>query len=131
MKRLACAIAVFALASLSLAATNLNSSKSNAYRLTYSTTLVTPAQAAAILAELDKTPGMDEAAMKGALPPLLKKNGVDPARVKKTIVRPDKERKRISVIILDRLEDESRAIAVSDEGVPSNKPVKKGSTSKK
>ncbi len=134
MKNLARVIAVLILATASLAeaATNLNSSRSNIYRLTYSTTLVTPAQAAAILADLDKTPGMDEAALKRALPQILKKNGVDPARVKKTLVRPgDKERKSMSVIILDRPEDEAAAIAVSDEGVPSDKPTKKGGTTKK
>ncbi len=133
MKHLARTAAVLVgMASLAGAATNLNSSRSNIYRLTYSTTLVTPAQAAAILADLDKTPGMDEAALKRALPQILKKNGVDPARVKKTLVRPgDKERKSMSVIILDRPEDEPAAIAVSDEGVPADKPTKKGGTTKK
>ena len=134
MKDLARGIAVLILATASLAeaATNLNSSRSNIYRLTYSTTLVTPAQAAAILADLDKTPGMDEAALKRALPQILKKNGVDPARVKKALFRPgDKERKTMSVIILDRPEDEAAAIAVSDEGVPADKPTKKGGTTKK
>ncbi len=133
MKHLARTAAVLVgMASLAGAATNLNSSRSNIYRLTYSTTLVTPAQAAAILADLDKTPGMDEAALKRALPQILKKNGVDPARVKKTLVRPgDKERKSMSVIILDRPEDEPAAIAVSDEGVPAAKPPKKGGTTKK
>jgi hypothetical protein len=134
MKHLArtAAVLVFGMASLAGAAISLNSSRSNIYRLTYSTTLVTPAQAAAILADLDKTPGMDEAALKRTLPQILKKNGVDPARVKKTLVRPgDKERKSMSVIILDRPEDEAAAIAVSDEGVPGTKPAKKGSTTKK
>jgi hypothetical protein len=120
------------MASLAGASINLNSSRSNIYRLTYSTTLVTPAQAAAILADLDKTPGMDEVALKRALPQILKKNGVDPAHVKKTLIRPgDKERKSMSVIILDRPDDEPAAIAVSDEGVPTDKGTKKGGTSKK
>ena len=115
MKRLACVIAAaLLLVSLAGAAVNLNSSKSNAYRLTYSTTLVTSEQAAAILAELDKTPRMDEAAIKQALPALLKKHGVDPAKVKKTIVRRD-ERKNPSIIILDKPEDEAAAIAADDE----------------
>ncbi len=133
MKHLARPIAVLilAMASLADAAANLNLSKSNIYRLTYSTALVTPAQAAAILADLDKTPGMDEAALKRALPQILKKNGVDPARVKKTLFRPDKERKSMSVIILDRPEDEAAAIAVSDEGASGSKPTKKGSATKK
>jgi hypothetical protein len=123
MKRQACVIAAsLLLVSLAGAATNLNSSKSNAYRLTYSTALVSPAQAAAILAELDKTPRMDEAAVKQALPALLKKNGVDPAKVKKTIVTRN-ERKSLSIIILDKPEDEAAAmkIVVSEPGVPADK----------
>ena len=40
--------------SISWAATNLNSSKSNVYRLVYPGDLVTQEQASAILAELDK-----------------------------------------------------------------------------
>jgi hypothetical protein len=63
MRRMACVIAaVSVLASLAEAATNLNSSKSDCCRMTFSERIVTPAQAAAILAELDKTPRMDEAA---------------------------------------------------------------------
>jgi hypothetical protein len=122
---------MLATAWFALAATNLNSSKSNAYRLTFSTTLVTPAQASAILAELDKTPGLDEAALKVALPPLLKKNGIDPAKVKKTLIRPGgADRKSSSIILLDRAEDEAAAIAVSDEGAGGQKPVKKSSVAR-
>jgi len=55
-----------------------------------------------------------------------------PARVRKTLIRPDdKERKSISIFLLDKAEDEAAAIAVSDEGAPSAKPAKKGGTSKK
>lgn len=120
MKNLNRLTAVLVLASLALtfpavASINLNSSRSNIYRVAYSTTLINPKQAAAILEDLDKTPGMDEAAIKRALPQLLKKNGVDPAKVKKILVRPDKERKSISVIVIDRLEDESAAIAATDK----------------
>ena len=43
-----------AVASLAIAAINLNSSKSNIYRLTYPTDLVSREQAKAMLAELDK-----------------------------------------------------------------------------
>ena len=134
MKATACGavVLILAMASPVRAAINLNSSKSNAYRLTYSTTAVTPAQAAAILADLDRTPGMDEAALKQALPQILKKTGVDPARVRKILIRPaNKERKSMSVIVLDRPEDEAAAIAVSDEGAPGNKPAKKGGAPKK
>jgi hypothetical protein len=117
MKRLACVIAaVLLMVSLAGAATNLNSSKSNYYRMTYSTAVVTPAQAAAILADLDKTPGMDEAKIKRVLTQQgFARHGVDPARVKKILIRPDKERKSISIIILDKPADEAAAIAADDE----------------
>jgi hypothetical protein len=129
MKHLARLTAVLALASLALpspamASINLNSSKSNIYRVAHSTTLMTAAQAAAILADLDKTPGMDEAAIKRALPQLLKKNGVDPAKVKETVVRRDKGGKTFSIILLDKSEDLPAAIAVSDPGAPSDKSEK-------
>lgn len=129
MKHLARLTAVLVLASLALtspavAAINLNSSRSNIYRVAHSTTLMTPKQASAILEELDKTPGMDEAAIKRALPQLLKKNGVDPAKVKETVVRRDKGRKSLSIILLDKSEDLPAAIAVSDEGTPSDKSDK-------
>jgi hypothetical protein len=119
MKRVACVIAaVLLLVSLAGAATNLNSSKSNAYRMTYSKVILTPAQAEAVLAELDKTPQMDEAAIKQALPGLLKKNGVDAAKVKKTIVKRDSQSKSISIILLDNPADESAAVAADDESAP-------------
>ena len=85
MKHLARLTAVLVLVSLALtspavANNNLNSSRSNIYRLAYSTDAINPRQAAAILEALDKMQRMDEAAIKAALPELLKKNGVDPAR---------------------------------------------------
>jgi hypothetical protein len=135
MKHIARLTAVLVLASLAftspaVANHNLNSSRSNIYRLAYSTDAINPRQAAAILEALDKMQRMDEAAIKAALPELLKKNGVDPAKVKKILVRPDKERKSFSIIVVDKLENEPALIAVSDPGVPSDKPAKKGGTSK-
>ena len=53
------------LASLAFAATNLNTSRSNIYRLTYPTDPVTHDQAQALLAELDKMGAADEAAAIG------------------------------------------------------------------
>jgi hypothetical protein len=130
MKHVARLAAVLVLASLALrspavASIALNSSRSNIYRAVHSTTLMTSAQAAAILADLEKTPGMDEAAIKQALPQLLKKNGVDPAKVKETVVRRDKGGKTFSIILLDKHEDLPAAIAVSDEGAPSDKSAPK------
>ena len=51
-----------------LASINLNSSRSNIYRLTYPSDLATSAQAKAILAELDKMGPADEAKLKQWLP---------------------------------------------------------------
>ena len=133
MKHVARLTAVLVLASLALtspavAAISLNSSRSNIYRVANSKTLMTPAQAAAILADLEKTRGMDEAAIKRVLPQLLKKNGVDPAKVTDTVVRRDKGGKSFSIILVDRLENEPALIAVSDPGVPSDKTSTKKKT---
>ena len=119
MKHLAHSTAILVLASLALpspavANNNLNSSRSNIYRLASSTTLINSKQATAILEALDKTPGMDEAAIKQALPQLLKKNGVDPAKVKDTVVRRDKGGKSFSIILTDKPEDLRAAIAMTD-----------------
>ena len=134
MKHLARAAAVLILATASLAeaTSNLNLSKSNFYRMTCPTALVTPAQAAAILADLDKTPAMDEAMLKQALKAALSKHRIDPARLKKMLIRRGRDGKR-SIILLesDKPEDERAAIAVSDEGAPADKPAKKGGASKK
>jgi hypothetical protein len=131
MKHLARLTAVLALASLALtsparASINLNSSRSNIYRVTHSTTLMTSAQASAILADLEKTPGMDEAAIKRALPQLLKKNGIDPKKVKETVVRRDKDGKNFSIILLDKPEDLPAALAFHDgDAPPPDKPKTK------
>lgn len=71
MKRLflvaAIASLVATMASISWAATNLNSSRSNIYRLVYSADGMTLTQAAGLGVELDKTPLVDEAAVRKAL----------------------------------------------------------------
>ena len=48
--------------------------------------------------------------------------------MKRILVRPDKERKSFSVIVVDRLENEPALIAVSDPGVPSDKTSTKKKT---
>ena len=67
MKRLFLVAAITSLvatmASISWAAANLNLSKSNINRVIYSTGGMTSTQAAAFVAELDKTPRVDEAAV--------------------------------------------------------------------
>lgn len=128
----AAAVLILAMASQAEAASNLNLSKSNYFRLTCPTGLVTPAQAAALLADLDKTPALDDVKLQQTIKEALSKRGTDPARVKKILIRPAGNGKR-SIILLDSVkpEDERAAIAVSDEGVPADKPTKKGGTSKK
>ncbi len=105
--------------SIAWAATNLNSSKSNIYRLVYSAEAVTSSQATAILAELDKIGPADEARLKQWLPANFKRHGVQGDSIKKIIIIPaDKTRKSITIILLTNPADEpaARHIAVSDSG---------------
>lgn len=114
-----------AMLSLSSAATNLNSSKSNIYRVIYDTTVLSPSQASALLAELDKLGPADETKLKHWLPANFKKHGIEADRIKKIIVRPASGgRKSISIIFLKDPADEAQAIAVSDDGGPQDKPKK-------
>jgi hypothetical protein len=110
---------------LSYAAVNLNSSKSNVYRLIYPAALVSEAQANAILAGLDKA-GRTVGSVQ--VTEILKRHGVQTDRVKKIVILPaDKPGKQITVILLTNPADETQAreIAVSDSGVVSPKPVPK------
>ena len=108
-------------ATLAWAATNLNSSRSNIYRLTYSTDLVSASQAKAILAELDKAGPMDEARMKVWMTNNFRRFGVAPDKVKKMVVVPrGKDVKEIAVILLTRPEDEAAAMAVTVKSSKSN-----------
>ena len=78
--------------SISWAATNLNSSKSNVYRLVYPGDLVTQEQASAILAELDKIGLVDEAKLRQLLQQqILPKNGVQTARIKKITIQAERQ----------------------------------------
>lgn len=106
---------------LAWAATNLNSSRSNIYRLTYPTDLVSRAQARAMLAELDKMGAVDETKLKQWLPANFKRYGIAADRVKKLVILPaDKERKEIAVILLTNPSDEAQAIAVTVKSSKSN-----------
>lgn len=114
-------IAVLTIATLARAATSFNSSKSNVYRLTYPTDLVSPDQAKALLAELDGIGPTDEARLKQWLPANFKRLGIAGDRVKKLVVLPpDKERKQIAIILLTRPEDEAAAVAVTVKSSKSN-----------
>ena len=120
---------VVTLASVSMAATTVKSSKSNTSDrvMVYSTKVVSEAQVAAILAELDKQGAkvVDEATLRG----ILKKHGVPTDRITRVVIEPSKRgRKDGTIILLDNPADEAHArqIAVSDSGVVAPKPVPKG-----
>jgi hypothetical protein len=109
-----------AMASICFAATNLNSSRSNIYRLVYDPTLVTSSQATAILAELDKIGpkgNVDEATLRK----ILLKRGVPVGSIKKIVMRKSVSIEIMNIILLTDLADEAQALAVSDEGTPADK----------
>jgi hypothetical protein len=118
---------LMAAASFALGATNLNSSKSNIYRLVYPPA-VTPAQAAAILAELDRSKpkgNADEAAVRAIVNKhvgaIKSARGQDLVIVVRPAAGPGK---LTSVLLLESAGDEAAALAVSDEGAGGQKPVK-------
>jgi hypothetical protein len=114
-------IAAVLIATLAWASINLNSSRSNIYRLTYPSDLVSGDQAKAILAALDKMGPMDEAKLKQWLPANFKHFGIAGDRVKKLVVLPrNKELKEIAIILLTKAEDEAAAIAVTVKSSKSN-----------
>ena len=114
-----------ALASLSWAATNLNSSRSNIYRVIYDTTVVSPAQASALLSELDKIGPADEAKLKMWLPANFKRLGIQGDRIKKIAIRKVDKAAPILILLLTNPADEAAALAVSDEGASGPKSVPK------
>ena len=114
-------IACLSAATLASAATNLNSSRSNIYRLTYPTDLVSSDQAKAILAELDRMGPADEAKLKQWLPANFKRLGIAPDRVKKVVILPrGREMKEIAIILLTNPEDEAAARATTVKSSKSN-----------
>ena len=106
------------MASISWGASNLNSSRSNIYRVIYATDGMTSAQAAALVAKLDKMPRVDEAAVKKALKEL---NINTNFKLIKII-----SGKPTTVLLLTNPADEAEAkrIAVNDPGMPAEKPSK-------
>lgn len=108
-------------ASHSWAAINLNSSKSNIYRVVYSADAINPTQATAVLKELDKSGQVGEAQVRQ----ILKKHGVRADSIKKIFWQPPgKTSKLPTLFLLTNPADEPAALAVSDEGVPNIKPQK-------
>ena len=116
-KLLTLALAVVALGSISWAATNLNSSRSNIYRLIYSADLMSQAQATKIVGQLDGKDNMKVKVNEVAVRQVLKENGVQADHVKKIIILPaDKTHKHIRIILLTDPADEAQAIAVNHDG---------------
>ena len=106
---------LLAVASLAWAAANLNSSKSNIYRVTYDTTVVSPAQATALLAELDKIGPADDAKLKTWLAANFKRLGIPVDRIKQVSVRRMDKASPILILLVGSPADEAAAIAASDD----------------
>ena len=116
-----CVLASLLVAATAWAASNLNLSKSNFYRLTYSSDLASPAQVKAILSELDKLGPADEAKLKQWLPANFRRFGIAGDRVRKLIVLPGgKEMKETGIILLTNPRDEPAAIAATVKSSKSN-----------
>lgn len=117
-------LALVVLGSISWAAISLNSSRSNIYRLFFPPDLVTQAQAAAILAALDKA---GKSVAEGQVTEIIKTHGVRAEAVKKILILPpDKTHKEITIILLTNPGDEAQArhIAVGDSTTTTRPPVK-------
>ena len=116
-----CVLASLLFATIAGAASNLNSSKSNIYRLTYPSELASPTQVQAMLAELDKMGPTDTAQLKQWLPANFRRFGITGDQVKKVIILPrDRTMKETGIVLLTRPEDEAAAIAVTVRGSKSN-----------
>ncbi len=116
-----CLLASLFIAAAAWAASNLNLSKSNFYRVTYSSDLASPAQVKAMLGELDKMGPTDEAKLKQWLSANFRRLGIAGDRVKKLIVLPrGNGMKEIGIILLTKPEDEAAAIATTVKSSKSN-----------
>jgi hypothetical protein len=114
-------IATLLIAASAGASINLNSSRSNIYRVTYSTDLATSAQVHQLLAALDKIGPAGEAKLKQWLAANFKRYGIAPDRVKKLVILPpDKERKETAIILLTNPADEAQAIERTVKSSKSN-----------
>ena len=114
-------IATLLFAVLAEASINLNSSRSNIYRVTYSTDLATSAQVHQMLGALDKLGPVGEAKLKQWLAANFKRYGIAPDRVKKLVIlAPDRERKEIAIILLTNPSDEAQAIERTVKSSKSN-----------
>ena len=123
-----CVAASLLFATIAGAASNLNSSKSNIYRLTYPSELASPVQVQAMLAELDRMGPADAARLKQWLPANFRRFGIAGDRVKEVIILPRyrtilpryRTMKETGIVFLTRPEDEAAAIAFTVKGSKSN-----------
>ncbi len=116
-----CVVASLLFATIAGAASNLNLSKSNIYRLTYPGELASPIQVQAMLAELDRMGPADAARLKQWLPANFRRFGIAGDQVKKIIVLPrDRTMKETGIVLLTQPEDEAAAIAITVRGSKSN-----------
>lgn len=107
--------------SISWAALNLNSSRSNIYRVVYPTDAMNPTQVTAVLKELDKSGQVGEAQVRQ----ILQRHGVQAANIKMIFWQPPGKTSKLPTLFL--LMDPSQkpaAIAVTDEGVGPVKSTK-------
>ncbi|THD10345.1 hypothetical protein B1806_08945 [Metallibacterium scheffleri] len=108
-------------ATIAAAASNLNLSKSNIYRLTYSSELAGPIQVQAMLAELDQMGPADVAKLKLWLPANFKRFGIAGERIRKIVVLPrGRSMKETGIVLLTQPDDEAAAIAVTVKSSKSN-----------
>ena len=116
-----CVVASLLFATIAAAASNLNLSKSNIYRLTYSSELASPIQVQAMLAELDQMGAADVAKLKLWLPANFKRFGIAGERIRKIVVLPrGRDMKETGIVLLTQPDDEAAAIAVTVKSSKSN-----------
>lgn len=107
--------------SVSEAASNLNLSKSNVNRLTYSTGILSAAQAKAMLDDLDAIGPMDEEQTKMWLEANYRRFRINPNLIKKTVILPaGAVCKEAVIILLTNPADEQQALATTVKSSKSN-----------
>jgi len=103
------------------AAVNLNTSRSNAYRVTYHSDVASDAQVRAMLAELDKLGPIDQEKLKQWLASNAKRFGIKTDLVRKTVILPAGEAGReTAILLLSNPDDEARARATTVKPSTSN-----------
>jgi len=103
------------------AASNLDSSKRNVYRVTYHGNVASDAQVRAMLAELDKLGTLNESRLKQWLPANFKRFGIKAESVKKTVALPAGEAGReTAILLLSNPDDEAQSRATTVKSGKSN-----------